>query len=264
MPSLAVSYNITGAEPGFWVVRVFGMIGGKLQHGVVGRFGAEPYYDAITMTLFDHTGASVGGEHQAPSSEGRCKWDGTLPGSGSDLSKNTYTFKMYFSKGGLSFTISKSFDLGLYDVNWSQPDSNVRIWEKWINKVLRNWDAGIPWWSGFPPDQPPYDWWHGYEMGEFCADFDKHHTAGDEPAWRELAPDMNARVTMVGKVTEGIARCPVCDTLLGFTTMGCDAKCPVCGFVSAYAKKFVERTYHWGKLETYKTGYRGKLEVSAM
>lgn len=49
---------------------------------------------------------------------------------------------------------------------------------------------------------------------------------------------------ITGKVTEGIAMCPVCSTNLGFTTIGCDTKCPVCGFVSAWRKKFAELAVH--------------------
>lgn len=249
MPSLGLAFNIVGVAPGVWLIHAAAMVNGKLQHGDISGFPKTEFHGNITMDLFDYSAnAVVGAALRAPNVYGFVDFDGTVAGTWTDLSKKRYSLRMHFIKGGVVIHMERDIELGLYDINYVEPDANILLWDKWINKALRQQDAGIAWWTGFPA----YAWSTAVPIEKFLCDLENHMGLATEPLWKSTAPDMNARVTMAGVTAIGIAKCPICDAVLGFTTLGEDTRCSSCGFVSTWSKKFIEPEQRINRLETYK------------
>lgn len=197
MPSLAVAFNITGVAAGNWILRAFAMVNGKLQHDVVGRYPRTDFHQAVTFDLFDAAiGGVVGEALRVPSHIGDVIWDGRLLGSWSDLFKKRYTIRAHFRKGDVIIDMERDVDLGYLDVGYVEPDANILLWDKWVNRMCRNVDAGMPITTGLPS----YPWVadHATVWGELFAALENHIYRADEPLWTSMAPDLNVRVTGLG------------------------------------------------------------------
>lgn len=227
MPSASVMLNVIGAEPGYWIMRIFVRVGGILAHS-----GTEhnQYCSAELYTL-PWTGTSVKPDTKVDSL-GRVTFDGAIAGTFSDTEKRGLRVYARYRRGSLLKEVYTDVWLGYL----KHDHSGASNWEKWVNLVYKNVDAGIDWYNGLP-----YTWWWGTSADEFVKALDDHINRTDEPLWNTTAPTLALQ----------FIKCPVCSTVLGLMPLGQDRRCPVCKFVIAWSGVSVKSTWQREAQELY-------------
>lgn len=219
MPTAGIALNISAVQAGKWVVRIYPMVNNKPCPSTV-------EHNEFIKVKMVHGNGTVIHDETAINENGYVEFDGTIDGSFTDIIKIRYQIFVYYRREQLTKSVWCDIELGYYQFDKGLDSNGVgeSTWERWINLIWRNVDAGLPWYTTIP-----YVWWWGYDQHRFANEL-IDHIGTSEPLWESTAPSLHNLVLSV---------CPIDGTLLGFTTPGQNIKCPNDGFVSAWTRQIV-------------------------